>query len=70
MRKEICTYGQTSPRTTAGTLPNGVWEPGHSTVSPWWCLAAVLTEDQNLMALDRGLTPPKPDQLLPAFPEF
>lgn len=46
-------------------LQSGVWEPGHSAFSPLWCLGAALLLllgalfTQNLMALDRGLTPPK-----------
>lgn len=53
-------------------LQSGVWEPGHSAFSPQWCLVAALLVGvlctQNLMALDRGLTPPK--KLLSAFPKL
>lgn len=53
---------------------SGVWEPGHGAFSPQWCLVAVLLVGalciQKPMALGRGLTPPKQDRLLSAFPKL
>lgn len=73
MRKEIHTNWQTSPR-TARSSPVGCGTQAHSAFSPQWCLVAVLLLGalctHTPMALDRGLTPPKQDQLLSAFPKF
>lgn len=60
MRKEICTN---ITKNHSQYLQSGVWDPGHSTFSPQWYLGAALLLGvlctQNLMALDRGLTPPE-----------